>query len=125
MAIVKQIPGTPVLWTVGRRGEPFDIYPARIFDVVPGTDPNGRPSPLATVIVERHTLDGELYLADQDVPLRFLLPREERNEALDGTSEAPKSMKTLVAELTASKLAFITAQAAATTVAGLEAELDA
>ena len=65
----------------------MDAYPAVVVDIVPGESPTGQPSPVATIIVERVNLAGETFLAQADVPTRFLLPRVTPVESLDVTAE--------------------------------------
>lgn len=124
MALLNKRTGAKVYFSIGRRGEQPDRYPARIVSnitVSPG--PRG-PMETATVITLQQNLQGETYLNERVADLRFVLDRTEQVEALDGTEEAPKSVAALIAERQAGLDQFLASREQSISVADLGAMND-
>lgn len=96
--VIDPTPGAKIQFSLGHKGERPDWYDARIVGPVRTEMINGRLSDVAPVIYERETLAGEKILADRLQNLAFAFDRQERNVALDGTREAPKTYQELIGD---------------------------
>lgn len=117
--------GAPVEWTIGAQGQAADTWAARL-----GTEPNygmddrGRPGIVATIITLQKNRDGQEFLGERTVQVRFLFDRTYRVPQLDGTKEMPKTIQELVTERQASIKQFLADRAASQSVEALAAGLD-
>lgn len=105
-------PGDPVIWSIGQAGAAPDNYPAVVVEGPhQGIDDRGREGMVITLIVQRSTRAGDPYLAVQRVlGDRFLFPRKERAEELDGTAAQPMTLADLVGKVNDALQAFLANQ---------------
>lgn len=98
MALFNKRPGARIFFSIGRRGEQPDVYPARIVSPVTVTMTQRGPVETATIITEQENLNGEKYLGERVANLLYSWDRSEHNERLDGTEDEPKPVQKLIAE---------------------------
>ena len=122
--LLNERPGAKVYFSIGRRGEQPDVYPAKIVSpITVNSGPRG-PQKTATIITLQPNLQGDLYLGERVVDLRFCRDRTEQVEALDGTETEPKSVANLIAERNAGLDAFLASRDQSMSVAELGAQND-
>lgn len=121
--------GAPVVWAIGRQGEPADLVPARIsgqpFEVV---TEQGRRVTMVPIIAQRvNQQTGEPYADPRDANGRYVFDRAELVEFLDGTEDAPKSLTDLIREIQANAMERLTSgvAGAATTMTVSQAKASA
>ena len=116
--------GAPVTWTIGPAGGAQDEWPARLAENPQfGVDDRGRQGLVATIITFQKNRDGEEFLGERIVQVRYLFDRKHRVEALDGTKEKPKTIPELIGDRQASVKAYLTKRAESTDVTALLAGL--
>jgi len=103
-----------------------DQHPVRIASAPQIDSSNGAPRQVVEVIVYRQTRDGgpgSEYLSTRIVTAGFLTRRTDRVEALDGTTDAPKTIATLSDEANESFAKFQAERASVSDISALAAEL--
>lgn len=117
--------GAPVEWTIGAQGQAADTWAARLGTAPDyGVDDRGRPGIVATIITLQKNREGQEFLGERTVQVRFLFDRTYRVPALDGTKEAPKTIQELIMDRQTSIKDFLAARAEAQSVEALAAGLD-
>lgn len=121
-----QRPGAPVEWTIGRAGQNVDTWAARLGEAPHfGMDDRGNPGIVATIITAQKNLDGEEFLGERTVQVRYLFDRTYAVESLDGTKDRPKSLSDLIAARQQSVKDFLAQRGQASSVTSLAAEIAA
>jgi hypothetical protein len=98
--------GTPIVATIGWKGQRPDLYAAKIVGPTALVMNNGQPIEVARIIMVQKNLAGEEYLAERLHNLQFAFDRSERVELLDGTAKQPKSWQQLVQDRQTATLAY-------------------
>lgn len=118
--------GAPVEWTIGRAGQSVDTWAARLGEEPHfGMDDRGNPGIVATIITAQKNLDGEEFLGERTVQVRYLFDRTYAVEALDGTKDRPKSLANLIADRQQSVKDFLATRGQSVSVENLVAEIAA
>ena len=98
MALINKRMGARIFFSIGRRGEQPDVYPARIVSPITVTVGPKGPMETATIVTLQKNLEGEEYLGERVANLLYSWDRTEFVDALDGTPDEPKSVQEVVAD---------------------------